>query len=145
MSDAPASRAPVLGVVVTHGELSGGLVDAARKIAGTSAEEPLLAISNAGRTAEALSEELDRLIGDRPAVIFTDLQTGSCAMTARLLCREGDERAVVFGVNLAILLDFLFHRDLPLDELVPRLLAKGRAAVSGLPDFPSHADPAPQG
>lgn len=139
------SEPPVLGVVVSHGELSRGLVDAARQIAGGDDPEALIPVSNAGCTADALCDELDLLIGDRPAVIFTDLQTGSCAMTGRLLCREAERRAVVFGVNLAILLDFLFHRDLPLEELVPRLLAKGRAAVSVLPDPDSHGDPAVQG
>lgn len=128
------SEGRAMGVVVTHGELSRGMVGAARQIAGGDDPDALVAVSNEGRTPESLCEELEELIGERPAVIFTDLRTGSCAMTGRLLCRETDRRAVVFGVNLAILLDFLFHRDLPLDELVPRLLEKGRESVSGLPE-----------
>lgn len=139
------SEARVMGVVVTHGELSRGLVDAARQIAGGDDPDALVAVSNAGCTAESLCAELEETIGDRPAVIFTDLRTGSCALTGQLLCRETDRRAVVSGVNLAMLLDFLFHRDLPLDELVPRLLEKGREAVTAIPVPGSRADPAVQG
>ena len=39
---------------------------------------------------------------------------------------------MVCGVNLPILLDFVFHRDMPLDELVPRLLEKGRSGIRPL-------------
>ncbi len=46
-----------------------------------------------------------------------------------------EHAAVVFGVNLPILLDFVFHRDLPLEELVPRLLEKGRESVQSVPDL----------
>jgi mannose/fructose-specific phosphotransferase system component IIA len=37
-------------------------------------------------------------------------------------------------VNLPILLDFVFHRDMPLDELVPRLVGKGRDGIRELPE-----------
>jgi hypothetical protein len=36
-------------------------------------------------------------------------------------------------VNLPILLDFVFHRDLPVKELVPRLIEKGRAGIRTIP------------
>ena len=50
-------------------------------------------------------------------------------MAAVSTCREYGDRAVVCGVNLPILLDFVFHRDMPLDELVERLLDKGRDGI----------------
>jgi mannose/fructose-specific phosphotransferase system component IIA len=38
----------------------------------------------------------------------------------------------VCGVNLPILLDFVFNRHLPLDELVPRLVEKGKGSIKPL-------------
>jgi len=128
-------------VVVAHAELATGLVSAVTRIAG-SEPDALLALSNEGRSPEERRDLLEERIRGREAVVFTDLQTGSCALVARLACRERDDRAVMFGVNLAMLLDFVFHRDLPLEELVPRLLRKGRDSVRAIPDPLAHADPA---
>ncbi len=131
----------VLGIVLTHGSMAVGMVDAVQRIAGTE-PEALRAVSNEGRAPQALVDEVEEIIGDRTAIVFTDLQTGSCALVARLVCREKGGRAVIFGANLAMLLDFVFHRTMPLDELVPRLLEKGKGAVTGVTESPSHADPA---
>jgi mannose/fructose-specific phosphotransferase system component IIA len=46
---------------------------------------------------------------------------------------------VVSGVNLPLLIEFVMNRQLPLAELVPRLLSKGRAAMGCAPtDLESH-------
>jgi mannose/fructose-specific phosphotransferase system component IIA len=37
---------------------------------------------------------------------------------------------VVAGVNLPMLLEFVFHDDLPLEELVQRVQEKGRASIA---------------
>ena len=139
-----SERDEVLGILLAHGSMAEGMVDAVRRIAG-SGPDAVVAVSNEGRGPERLERELDELIGERSAVIFTDLQTGSCALVARLVCRERGSRVIVFGVNLPMLLDFVFHRGLPLDELVPRLLRKGRDAVHSVPDPVAHADPAVSG
>jgi mannose/fructose-specific phosphotransferase system component IIA len=86
-------------------------------------------MSNEGQSPQGLAEQVDALVGSEPVVIFTDLGTGSCALTAQLTCRGNSQRAVVFGMNLPMLLDFVFHRALPLSELVPRLLEKGKEGV----------------
>jgi mannose/fructose-specific phosphotransferase system component IIA len=139
MSDAAASA--VRGVVVAHGGMATGMVDAVRRIAGVG-EEALLPLSNEGKGPDALRTELDRLIGHGRVVVFTDMHAGSCAVAARVACRARGERAVVCGVNLPMLLEFVFNRELPLDQLVPRLVEQGRAAVTAhLP----HADPAVSG
>ena len=122
--DAPGAR----GILVTHGTMAAGMLDATRKIAGAPAEA-LVAVSNETMGPEDLVRAVSDLAGDQPAVIFTDLQTGSCALAARFVCRNPAGRRVVFGVNLPMLLDFVFHRHMPLDELVDRLVERGRGAI----------------
>jgi len=128
------SDGSIQGVLLTHGAMAQGMVDAVMKIAGAE-ESSLVPLSNDGVSPQVLIDRLSELVGDRPAVIFTDLTSGSCAMTAQLTCRDNGQRAVVAGVNLPMLLDFVFHRDLPLAELVPRLLERGRAGVRSIPAF----------
>jgi mannose/fructose-specific phosphotransferase system component IIA len=108
--------------------MAAGMLDATRKIAGAPADA-LVAVSNEGVGPDDLVRAVSDLAGDAPAVIFTDLQTGSCALAARFVCRNPAGRRVVFGVNLPMLLDFVFHRHLPLDELVDRLIERGRSAI----------------
>jgi len=124
----------VQGVVLAHGAMAQGLVDAVDRISGV-AKEALLPISNDGKSPESISAELEDAFGHGPTIIFTDLPSGSCALAARVCCREEKDAAVLFGVNLPVLLDFVFHRDMSLDELVPRLLEKGRTGMSSLPQF----------
>lgn len=136
MSDGTGS---VLGVILAHGQMARGLVDAVSCIAGTD-PGALVAVSNQGRSQEQIEAELEKVMGDRPSVVFTDLQTGSCALIARVVCREKGTRGAVFGVNLAMLLDFVFHRELSLEEILPRLVRKGRESVRAIPETPRHAD-----
>jgi len=124
---------PVRGVLLAHGVMARGMVDAVRKIAGVD-EGVLLPLSNEGKSPETLQKELDAIIGDGPAVIFTDLAGGSCAVAAQVSCRAVGNRVVVSGVNLPVLLDFVLKRNLPLHELVPRLLEKGRAGLRSIPE-----------
>ena len=74
---------------------------------------------------------LEARLGAAPAVVFVDLPSGSCALEARRVARARPATAVVCGVNLPMLLDFVFHRDLPLETLVPRLLERGRGGILG--------------
>ncbi len=132
---------PVRGVLVAHGAMAEGLVDAVRKIAGTE-PDALVALSNDGLAPDALGQKIEVLLGDAPGVIFTDMPSGSCAMAARLTCRSSKERVVVCGVNLPMLLDFVFHRDMPLDELIQRVLDRGRRGIQSIPKPTAHADTA---
>ena len=132
MSDASVVRGVVKGVVVGHGEMPQGLVDAVRHIAGDSAAD-LVAVSNAGKSPAQLTEELNAAAGSGPVVVFTDLQSGSCGIAAAYSCRDRERRAVICGVNLPMLLDFVFHRDLPVRELADRLVEKGREAIQTTP------------
>ena len=141
MSEPETAPGAARGIVVGHGVMATGLVDAVRRIAGVG-DDVLVPISNEGKGPEALREDLARVMGTGRVVVFTDMHAGSCALAAKVACRaqgESAESAVVCGVNLPMLLDFVFNRELPLEELVPHLVEHGRAAVTAhLP----HANPA---
>jgi PTS system mannose-specific IIB component len=124
MSDAVHVR----GIVVGHGDMAQGLVHAVRRIAGEAGAR-LSAVSNEGKGPEELIAALDAATGEGPAVVFVDLESGSCGIAASYACRAKEGRAVVSGVNLPMLLDFVFHNDLPLEELVARVVERGRSAI----------------
>ena len=128
MSDGPAR-----GIVVAHGSMAHGLVDAVRRIAGGGADA-LTPVSNEGMSPPDLKMKLEEIAGEDRVVVFADLLSGSCGMAAMVSARDRSSRAVVCGVNLPVLLDFVFHRDMPLDELVPRLVDKGRDGIRRLPE-----------
>ena len=127
-----SDRVPARGVVVGHAEMARGLVGAVRRIAGDSADA-LHPLSNDCKSPDELRKELDEVAGSGPVVVFVDLQNGSCGLAALSCCRDRARRVVVCGVNLPMLLDFVFNRELPLDELVGRLIEKGRTAIGQSP------------
>ncbi len=110
-------------VVVCHGRLAGALVDAAEQISGVTGA--LLAVSNTGCDRGTLEERVEAAVGDGPALVFVDLASGSCLFAVLNRLRANARAKVVTGVNLAMLVDFVFHRTLPLDE------AAARAAIAG--------------
>lgn len=136
----PAEEAPAQGILVTHGAMSQGLVDAVVKITGVE-PEALVPVSNDGKGPDALVAEVAAVAAraEGPVVIFTDLVQGSCALAARFVCRDPGNRTVLFGTNLPMLLDFVFHRTLPLEELEARLLERGRQGIMALEREPSTA------
>ena len=120
-----------LGVVVAHGEMAKGLVDAAQRITGVTAD-CLAPLSNDGKNPEQLKSEVDCMAGASRSVVFVDLSSGSCGMAAMACCRDSMRRVVVSGVNLPMLLEFVFSRGLPFEQLVPRLLESGRASIAAV-------------
>lgn len=134
------SELPVRGLVVGHASLAEGLVAAVRRISGVE-EEALLAMSNEGCGPELLLEGIRERLGEGPALVFTDMGSGSCAFAARRTLLERPDTAIITGVNLPVLLDFVFHRDMPLAELAERLVEKGRAGLTGTHrETAAHAD-----
>jgi mannose/fructose-specific phosphotransferase system component IIA len=123
------NEAQVRGVVVAHASMAIGLVDAVRSITGVG-PEVLVPISNSGLAPNALADRVRALCTGSPMVVFTDLPSGSCGFAARLLCREMEGLAVISGVNLPMLLDFVTNRHLQLPELTERLVTKARTAIS---------------
>lgn len=119
---------PAGGVIVTHARLGEALVEAAEEISGV--EGALVAISNRDASPARLLERVAAAVGEGPAVVFVDLASGSCGFAARAAVRTCGASVIVTGVSLPILLDFLFHRDLPLAELADRLVDKGRSNIT---------------
>lgn len=120
-----------IGIVVAHGGMAQGMIDAVRKISGVE-EGVLTAVSNEGCNPDQLKERLREIIGAQRAVVFTDLAAGSCTLAARLTCRECPDIPVVTGVNLPMLLDFVFHLDMPTTELAERLVGKAQGGVKAI-------------
>lgn len=119
------------GVVVSHGNLAAALVDAVREITGQNGV--LVPVSNAGCSRETLRERLAGVVGNGPALVFVDLPAGSCLQAAVLELRERLDVRIVAGVNLPMLLDFVYHRDLTPAEAAERATATGGRAIRAIP------------
>src|SRR5687767_10798246 len=115
------------GVVVCHGQLAGALVDAAEQISGVAGV--LVPVSNIGCDRDSLEARVTQAVDGGPAVVFVDLASGSCLFAALHKLRAAPSVKVVTGVNLAMLVDFVFHRSLPPEEAAARAAAKGGAAI----------------
>ena len=119
------------GVIVAHGELAEGFVSALTRVAGP--QKNLWALSNEGLSGEALLESLRSLLderaGDRDIYLFVDLDGGSCGRICHRMLEDERVRAVFFGINLPLLIEFVFLEEQPHEKLVPLMLNKSRAAV----------------
>ncbi len=117
------------GVVICHGNLAEALVGAVEQISGE--RDALVAISNADCDLGTLEQRIADAIGDRPAVMFIDIPSGSCMFAAahRAHAALAGTVALVSGVNLAMLLEFVFHRQLPVVEVAERVARAGGTAI----------------
>jgi len=115
------------GVIVSHAAVAEALVVAVTTITGI--QGALVAVSNEGCGTEALAERLRAAVGEGPAVLFVDLPGGSCLTSSARYARQHADIAVVTGVNLAMLLDFVFHRDVAPAEAARRAVDSGGKAI----------------
>lgn len=115
------------GVVVAHGSVAGSLVGAAEEISGIRGA--LVAVSNTGCDRAALEQRVHQAIGDQPAIIFVDLPSGSCLFAAKRQFTDRRDVRVVTGVNLGMLLEFLFHRSEPLEDVAHRAAESGAKGI----------------
>jgi mannose/fructose-specific phosphotransferase system component IIA len=118
---------PLRGVIVSHAAVAQALLTAVGAITGVN--DALVPVSNDGCDTGALTERLIRAIDGRPAVLFVDLPGGSCLTSSVRLARGRADVAVVTGVNLAMLLDFVFHRDLTPADAARRAAEAGSRAI----------------
>ncbi|MGE0553335.1 MAG: PTS sugar transporter subunit IIA [Gemmatimonadales bacterium] len=116
------------GVVVAHGAIAPALVESVEEITGVRGV--LVPVSNSGCDRGRLEERILAAVGDRRAVVFVDMPSGSCLFAAarRLASHPGVK--LVTGVNLAMLVDFVFHRDLSVELAAERAADTGSRAIS---------------
>ena len=115
------------GVVVCHGPLAGALVQAAEQISGLGGA--LIPVSNTGCDRDTLEDRILAAVGGHPAVVFVDLASGSCLVAVLKRLRTEQLVKVVTGVNLAMLVDFVFHRSLSPVEAATRAAAAGEKSI----------------
>ena len=117
----------VRGVVVCHAGLAASLVEAVNQISGFG--DALVPVSNEGCDRDLLRDRIAEALGPDPAVVFVDLPTGSCMMAALRELKGAHDASIVTGVNLPMLLEFVFHRDGTPDEAAGRARAAGTEAI----------------
>jgi len=115
------------GVVVCHGALAGALVHAAEQISGLGGA--LVPVSNTGCDRDTLEDRVFAAVDGHPAVVFVDLASGSCLFAVLKRLRSEQLVKVVTGVNLAMLVDFVFHRSLSPAEAASRAAAAGEKSI----------------
>jgi mannose/fructose-specific phosphotransferase system component IIA len=86
-------------------------------------------VSNTGCDRDALEDRVLAAVDRRPAVVFVDLASGSCLFAVLKRLRTEPSVKVVTGVNLAMLVDFVFHRSLSPTEAATRAVAAGEKSI----------------
>ena len=115
------------GVVAAHGGLAEALVRAVESISGiTGALRP---VSNDDCDRGRLEGRIGEAIGGVPAVVFVDMPSGSCLFAALSRFKAEPNVRVVTGVNLAMLVDFVFHRESTPEAAAERAAATGVKAI----------------
>jgi len=124
----PRSRVPAL--IVTHADLAQALVRAAERVVGTIEDVTLL--SNEGLSRADLEEAIETSVQGwkHGGLLLTDFWGGSCHTCGATAARRHGEVVIVTGINLPLLLDYLYNRDrLSVGDLAERLQTKGRDSI----------------
>ncbi len=125
-------RAPqrVPALIVTHADLAQALVHAAEQVVGPVEDVTLL--SNDGLSRRDLEDAIESSVQGwtHGGLLLTDFWGGSCHTCGASAVRRHGEVVIVTGINLPLLLDYLYNRDrFPAGELAERLQQKGRDSI----------------
>lgn len=118
-------------MVVAHGRLAEGLLSGLSRVAGE--QDSLWPLSNEGLTGADLEARIAALLEDRcagrDAYLLSDMEGGSCGQACRRLLAKGAVKAVLYGVNLPLLVEFVFLQDEPFERFITAAVEKGRRAL----------------
>lgn len=117
----------ISGVVVGHANLAAALLAAVEQIAGP--DHGLSAISNTDCDRDTLEAQILQAVAGRPAIIFIDMPSGSCLFAAMRRLEDMPDVRLVTGVNLAMLLEFVFRRDGAVADVAAAVVEAGTRAV----------------
>ncbi len=115
------------GVVVAHGALAVAMVQEVERISGQSGV--LIPVSNQDGGKEEIERRIATAVDGNPAVVFVDMPCGSCFFAAMHLAKALPVVKVVTGVNLPMLLDFVYNHSMPPEEGAERAAVKGTDAI----------------
>ena len=122
--------APVPALLVMHADLAAALLRAAETVYGPV--DGVEVLSNEGLSRDALEQAIDERVAAWPAggLVLTDFWGGSCHQCGVSAARGHQEIAVVSGLNLPILLDYLHNRaQFDPGALAERLQKKGQDSI----------------
>ena len=121
-------------LLVTHGDLARVLLETAQGIVGSV--EGVETLTNRGLSRDGLAQAVEERVAaweGAGGIVLTDIQGGSCTQAALLGVAERRQVAVIAGVNLPMLVDFLVNRGhYDTRGMAERLVEKGRNGVRAL-------------
>lgn len=124
----------VCAIITGQGDLPRALLEAARAIVPDI--EGVRTLSNFECAVGELRSRLEQAIMDLPqgdVVVFADMFGSSCANAGLEVKRSNSRVAVLSGVNLSMVVRFLYHRHKkPFAELIPFLVETGRTVVQAI-------------
>jgi mannose/fructose-specific phosphotransferase system component IIA len=121
------TNSPLRAIVVAHGELAAALIGAVARITGDATG--LVPVSNEHCDRGSLEQRISDAVGDGPALVFVDMAAGSCMLAVLSRLRDRQDVEVVTGVNLAMLVDFVYHRDVAPADAARRAAQTGATAI----------------
>jgi mannose/fructose-specific phosphotransferase system component IIA len=122
----------IRAVIVTHGNLGAVLVETAESVFGGFAG--VSAVTNTHKSPQVLSDEIRAELAkggpDDRFVVFADFFGGSCCHACLGVEQERDDVRLITGINLPMLLAFLYKREeVPFEVLPDELAQRGQNSI----------------